>query len=295
MTLIANALSRNRSVARRFGARAGDYDSHAGLQRRVAARLARLLPETSGPSVLEVGCGTGFLTGHLLAAYPGGRFLITDLAPEMVERCEARYGAARGARFAVLDGEMPVGRARFDLIASSMTLQWFADPLTGLSRLKTLLKPGGAVCYATLGPENFPEWRDALAAEGLPAGSRMVPELPGTAREQRDTVVYPSGRAFLAAMKAIGAGEPAPDYRPLPPGAMRRALRRLERDHGASVTWHLVYGVWSRVPRRRVDSAKELPVNDSSTRNKGEHQKRPEGEPVWRSPNARPIDDDSRI
>jgi malonyl-CoA O-methyltransferase len=248
MTLIAKELGRNRAVARRFGARARNYDAHADLQRDVAAGLARRLPALAVPSVLEVGCGTGFLTRHLLRAYPEGRFLITDLAPEMVEQCEAGHGnqASGICRFAILDGETPECGERFDLIAASMTLQWFADPLAGLARLKALLAPGGALWFATLGPENFPEWRAVLAAEGLPDGTVAMPPLPGIVHEERVVISYDSGRAFLAGMRSVGATQPRPGYRPLPPGALRRALRRLEHEHDGRVTWHLVYGRLTR-------------------------------------------------
>ncbi len=248
MTLAAKDLTRNRLIARRFGARAGDYDAHAGLQRRVASRLAASLPPRQAPAVLEVGCGTGFLTGHLLDAYPGGKFLITDLAPEMVAVCGKRYTdpASGNVSFAVMDAEVPDTPKRFDIIALSMALQWFADPLTGLARLQGLLNPGGAIVYATIGPDSFPEWRAALAAENLPDGTVAMPALPGIAAETREAIDYGRGQDFLAAMRVIGAGEPKPGYRPLPPGQLRRALRRLERDSGARVTWHLVFGQLDR-------------------------------------------------
>lgn len=244
MTLIVRDAARNRAIARRFGAKAEDYDSHAGLQRETAARLAGLLPALGAPRVLEVGCGTGFLTAHLLDAYRDGDFLITDLAPEMLDVCRERQGrrACPRARFALMDGEAPESGERFDLIALNMTLQWFADPVGALERLRSLLNPGGTLCYATLGPGGFPEWRAALAAEGLPEGIVAMPPLPGVVTEENKAIPYGNGSTFLAGMKSIGAGEPRSGYRPLTPGQLRRALRRLEREHGARVTWHLVYG-----------------------------------------------------
>ena len=66
--------SRSAAVTRSFGARAATYEAHADLQRDVAARLARLLPELARPRVLELGCGTGLFSRHLVARYPDGRF-----------------------------------------------------------------------------------------------------------------------------------------------------------------------------------------------------------------------------
>ncbi len=237
-------LSRNRLVAARFARAARTYEHHAELQADVAAKLAELLPALERPRVLEVGCGTGFLTRHLLERYPHGDFLITDLAPEMVERCSAQHESRNGRSilFATMDGEAPDCVGKFDLVALSMTAQWFADPLSGLQGLTRLLKPGGCVLYAAPGPGCLPEWRAALENSGLPYGGVDMPELPHIVSEEDRTVDYGSGIAFLRTLKAIGATTPRPGYVPLPPGHLRAALQRLERDHGARISWRIAYG-----------------------------------------------------
>jgi malonyl-CoA O-methyltransferase len=231
-------------VAAAVTARAADYTGHASLQAQVADRLAACLPALAAPRVLEVGCGTGFLTRHLLEAYPDGEFLITDLSEAMLEVCRVRLGGGdrRRVRFTVMDGEAPELAERFDLIASSMTLQWFADPARGLDRLHSRLDVGGHLVFATLGPESFPEWRRVLAAHGRPEGVVAMPRLPGIVHEEHRCLDFADGLAFLRQLRAIGAATPRDGYRPLSAGALRAALRDLDRDHGGRVTWHLVYG-----------------------------------------------------
>ena len=72
------------AVTAAFDASAPSYEAHAGVQRDVAARLARLLPDLARPRVLELGCGTGLFSRHLVARYPEGRFVLTDAAPAML-------------------------------------------------------------------------------------------------------------------------------------------------------------------------------------------------------------------
>lgn len=237
-------LSRNAKIAKAFAARVRGYERNASLQAQIAEKLARLLPELETPKILELGCGTGFLTRHLLERYPHGDFLITDLAPEMVAECRRRMEGAgkRSCVFAVMDGEAAESGEKFDLIALSMTLQWFADPLTGLQRLKGLLKPGGQLLFATTAPGSFPEWRGALDACGLRHGLIVMPQLPGVVEQETRKVEYGGGIAFLKALKAIGAVTPRPGYEPLPPGRLRAALRQFERGHGGQVSWRIVYG-----------------------------------------------------
>lgn len=236
------ASTRSLEIARRFGGRAADYDRHAGLQRAVAARLATLLPGLDGPRILELGCGTGLLTRHLLALYPRGSLLATDLSSEMVEACRAGSATSARARFAVMDAEAPDSAGRFDLIAHSMTLQWLSDPAGALAAQRGLLAPGGELHYATIARGCFPEWRDVLEREGLDSGLLDMPPLPGEAEVEERRIGYGDALSFLRSMRAIGADRSRPGYRPLDAGRLRRALARLDGEHGARVTWRIAYG-----------------------------------------------------
>ena len=106
MSLNSPVLSRRSAeIAASFGARAESYERHAGLQHAVAERLARLLPQRTSPNVLELGCGTGLFSRHLLSRYPEGRFVLTDAAPAMIAECRHNLAAADQSRisFEVMD------------------------------------------------------------------------------------------------------------------------------------------------------------------------------------------------
>jgi malonyl-CoA O-methyltransferase len=137
---------------------------------------------------------------------------------------------------------MPNLDRRFDLIAMSMTLHWLADPLAALARLRGLLDPGGALVFATISGESFPEWREVLAGEHLQSGLIDIPQLPGIVEEER--LQADAGTLFfLRRMQAIGGLTPKEGYAPLSAGALRRAIRRADKAHGGRITWHIIYGV----------------------------------------------------
>jgi malonyl-CoA O-methyltransferase len=244
MSLNSPILSRRSAeIAARFGASAESYERHAGLQRAIADKLARFLPALERPHVLELGCGTGLFSRHLVQRYRDGRFVLTDVAPAMIAACRRNLAPLGPANisYEVMDAGEAGGHAGLDLIVSSMTLHWLADPVASLARLRRFLAPGGLLLYATLGPDSFAEWRAALASEGLPSGLAEIPPLPGVVEEERLTPDT-DALAFLRRMKGVGGLTPREGYAPLSPAALRRALRATDARFGGRITWHIVYG-----------------------------------------------------
>ncbi|USI72147.1 methyltransferase [Sphingomonas morindae] len=222
------------SIAAAFD-RAAGYDAAAEVQARVAGALAT---EIAGlalpprPRVLEIGCGTGLLGAALIDRLPGASWRMTDIAPAMVARAQARFGRRPDIAYAVMDGEAPDPDGRYDLICSSLALQWFRDLPAGVARLRARLAPGGRLVFTTLAEGSFAEWRAAHheASPGTPdypaPAALAAMGLRVTLTEHR--VHHPDGRAFVRALKAIGAGTPRPGHRPLAPAAFRATLARFE-------------------------------------------------------------------
>lgn len=235
------------SVARRFAAAAGRYDASARVQARIAHSMADRLTALSlpdGARVLEIGCGTGLLTAASLARLPQvGSWLATDIAPAMVASCWRRLSGDRRLSVAAMDGEAPSAAGPFDLICSSLALQWFPDAGRALSVWRGLLRPGGVLAVATLGPGTFAEWRRALAQAGGSAGGPAYADAatlarwlgPGGVVEQQDFIEHHAdARHFLLSLRGIGADYAATR---LPAPVLRRAMRALEAHHPVAITY----------------------------------------------------------
>lgn len=251
---------RNARVGARFGAAAIRYDDHAPAQRITAARLADAigrLPLPPRPRILEIGCGTGLLTQALAARLGPADWTVTDISPAMLARARQGPALPGAARYQVLDGEHPQGLpGDYDLICSSLAVQWFADLNGGLGRLAGLLAPGGHLAVATLAEGTFAEWRAAHDAVGLAAATPAYPpsgairpamaDLAGGVHSERLIQDHPDGLHFLKALKGIGATTPAPGTAPLGAAALRRVLAQFDKQ-GATVTYHLAYGIWKNM------------------------------------------------
>ena len=235
--------------------RAEHYSGYADIQRLIAGELASRIAQLNLPDaarVLEIGCGTGFLTRELLDRKIGHDWLITDKAPAMVERCRSAVGEEPGREFAVLDGEYGLGmiEGRFDIICASMAMQWFDDLSNAVQRLIARLGSGGHLVFNTLASGTFSEWRDAHEQCGLEAGAIVFPEAnaliallrsfsPEILTVERHVEHHDNARKFLDRLKCIGAATPRPSHVPLAPGDLKRVMAAFDRA-GAQTTYEVV-------------------------------------------------------
>lgn len=219
------------------------YEEYSTIQKTVAEALADELPDYDTPSVLEIGCGTGFLTQRLLKRYPDGHFHITDIAPRMLDVARADIAADNcDVEWFVMDGENPEVGHRYDLIVSSMTFQWFEDLPHSLTRLQSLLNPDGCMLYAMPGPETFKEWRAALEEHALSPGVLNFEKPDSIFREERNVIDYQNAQKFLKHIRKTGAHVPRQGYERLSGAQLAQACQAFDEQSQGRVTWHILYG-----------------------------------------------------
>ncbi|MFC0597657.1 methyltransferase domain-containing protein [Streptomyces palmae] len=118
-----------------------------------ADTLARLLHQgtayPAGSRVLEVGCGVGAQTVHLVASSPGARIVAVDIAEDSLARARARLAAqAPAARVEWVLGDvldLPFPDGSFDHLFVCFVLEHLTDPHRALTGLRRLLRPGGTL------------------------------------------------------------------------------------------------------------------------------------------------------
>jgi len=142
----------------------------------------------------------------------------------------------------VADGEKIKSDEPFDLIVSSMSVQWFSKPVKSLERLRSMLRPGGQVLYSVPGADSFHEWRSVLDECGLPIGVHEPRDWPGVYKQEHNLIAYPSVYEFLDAVKHSGAGTAQKGYTPLSKAQLEKACSVYDARYRGKVTWHIVYG-----------------------------------------------------
>jgi malonyl-CoA O-methyltransferase len=228
-----------------FDLAAEGYDRAASVQAQIALRLVqkalKRLPEPP-QSILDIGCGTGFVSITAARYWPFASITAMDAAPAMLDEARRKMPTLRTIRADIADPKL---EPRFDIVLSSMAMHWLREPGRALTRWQNGLMPDGQLFAALLVDGSFQEWRDHCAAYGVRDGLWEFPPadfangLASRSELEEITVEYKSATDFLRQLKHIGAATARPGHRPLDVPVMRKILAEAEMPF--SVTYRVLY------------------------------------------------------
>jgi malonyl-CoA O-methyltransferase len=204
-----------RRVAASFGKAAATYDSVAGLQRQIGHRLLVQVETAASDQALclDLGCGTG----HFVQSIQGQGYQVLglDLAQGMLEFARKQ----QQAQWLCADAEnLPLADNAVDAVFSSLAIQWCHDLPALFGGLKRIVKPGGRLYLATLGPRTLNELRHSWQqVDGYVHVNRFIGEeslqlaiaeagLKCRSWQQQDIVLqYDALRDLTYELKTLGA------------------------------------------------------------------------------------------
>lgn len=128
------------------------YDRHGLVsrihQRRFFDRIAREvrtgLPETAGATLLDAGCGEGFVAEALSERLPGVAITGVDVSPEAIAYA-SQHGSGR-VRYGTGSLEaLPFDTASFDVVVCTEVLEHLPSPDRALAELRRVARRGVVV------------------------------------------------------------------------------------------------------------------------------------------------------
>jgi malonyl-CoA O-methyltransferase len=225
-----------------FSHAAAGYDNHTALQHTVlAALLEKVKPHLSRTAqILDAGCGTGRLAKEL----PTHKIVQLDVAFAMCAKV-AKKGPTVNATMEAL----PFADATFDIVFSSLVLQWLPDWQHAIYEMKRVLKPGGVLAVSTFGDGTLEELKESFATgDRYPHVSWF---LPASEFHYKETIIeyFPDLKSLMKHLKAIGARNKLINRRKsLMTQRQLQAVENYYREHfgtpkGLPVTWEVLYSV----------------------------------------------------
>jgi len=128
--------------------------------RRNAIEMLRAMGVGANATILEVGCSSGFFLQDLLHAFPGAEIVGADTIRTALERVGASLQGVPLLQMDLLCCPLPGGQ--FDAVVALNVLEHIESDSLALSKIATLLKPGGVfVVEVPQGPGLFDSY-DAL-------------------------------------------------------------------------------------------------------------------------------------
>ena len=268
-------------IRQAFDRAAESYDGAAVLQQEVCRRLLEKLEyiRLSPERILDAGVGTGAAIIPLLKRYRKSRLVALDLSERMLAKAQGHRTMWRKPELVCADIEqLPFRENSFELIFSSLTLQWCNDLDATLRDLLRILRPGGLLLFTTFGPDTLKELRaswqqidDAVhvneftdmhdIGDGLLQSGYADPVMEA----EMMTIQYTRVDKLMADLRAIGANVPAAGRRPglMTPSALRRlraAYDAYRIDQLLPATYEVIYGhAWK--PAASQQPGRELRVD----------------------------------
>ena len=144
-------------LKKRFSKSLRTYNAHAKVQNYMADKLVKLLIELNGSdfkNILEIGCGTGYLTRTIFNKMKFQKLFANDIVSE-----SETYINEISSNIAFIEGdaekvEFP---KNLDLIISNATFQWIEDFPVFFKKLYLSLNDNGILAFSSFAPANFKE------------------------------------------------------------------------------------------------------------------------------------------
>lgn len=258
--ILPGALPDKRQVAASFSRAAASYDSVAALQRAVGDALLARLPASMAPTRwLDLGSGTGHFSRALAARFEASHGVAVDIAEGMLSHAREQGGAHHHVAG---DAErLPLRDGAFDLVFSSLAVQWCDQFSSVLAEARRVLRPGGVLAFSSLCVGTLEELRASWQAvdglvhvnrfRGFEDYQRLCADsgLTLLGLERLPHVLhYPDVRSLTHELKALGAHNLNPGRPSGLTGRARmqgllQAYEQFRDDQGLPATYQVVYGV----------------------------------------------------
>jgi malonyl-CoA O-methyltransferase len=235
-------------IVESFSKHAKTYDRRAFLQKNMAERLAALIPEEKFDSILEIGCGTGLFTRHLLTLSPK-KLILNDISSAMIDCLVTQFELPSSAKIFIGDAEK-LDFPKPNLVAANAVFQWLNSPESTLKKMFDLQPKDGCIIFSVFGPKTLFELREMAS---INSASKLI-SLSGwktilmnagykitKAEKEMRKVFFPSAGELIKNLQQTGASP----FSKLKAGTLRKLLRDYDStfstSQGIYSTWELYF------------------------------------------------------
>ncbi|RBW68319.1 malonyl-ACP O-methyltransferase BioC [Bacillus taeanensis] len=263
-------------LEKRFSEHAKTYDKYANVQKKMAEQLIDTLPKNIREkeiTILEIGCGTGYLTRLLGDVFPKAKITAVDLAPGMIKAAKEKIKDQR-VSFLCGDIEEMDLQGSYDVVISNATFQWLNDLEKVIKRLNAMLTKDGVISFSTFGSLTFQELHHSynrakrklqlpmdrslgqsfysfeelyqICKQSLFSLETFPADINGT--QSLEFEYFETVRDFFISVKKIGANNSSKDQYCQRPSFFKELIQQYETNYreeqGVRATYHCLFFTW---------------------------------------------------
>lgn len=254
-----------------FSRNASNYNKYTYVQKNMRDTLINLLFEGKEGKVkikriLEIGCGTGYLTTVLLEIFPKAHITAVDISSGMI--CEIKSKIKNDCiDFICGDIEDINIDTTYDIIISNATFQWLNHIELTLEKLYKALNKNGVLCFSTFGRHTFIELNECFKKarqimgikEPIYSGQTFfsLNELDGICKEVTrnknlirgkeifEYEYFRNCREFFYSIKKTGASNSNKEGRCTSPAFIRKVIKlyneNFKENNKVKATYHCLF------------------------------------------------------
>jgi len=150
-----------------------NYENYLGpyLFEPYALDVVSRLQDKKYNDILEIACGTGRVTNHLVKSVKHDTITATDLNPDMIDVAKEMV-KDKSIKWKQADAmALPFTDKSFDLVIMQFSLMFFPDKQKGLNEMYRVLRPGGRIIFNT--------WDKPEAVPAIYTGRKIIESFLG--------------------------------------------------------------------------------------------------------------------
>ena len=190
-------------IQQRFDYASQYYDDFAAIQSAIAKQLISLIPQQAFPHAIDLGCGTGFGSEHLLMQHSIRQLDLLDISAAMLSRAERRLAKYKINVYQADFINLP--STQYNLIFANMALHWADNLLAIIQRCYQQLASQGLLVFSLPLSDTFAAlkpWQQFMFP-GIAAIKDVLPQSTYYA-QQSFTINYANLRRAHTALKQMG-------------------------------------------------------------------------------------------
>lgn len=258
-----------KQVRRSFDKAAPQYHQAARLQQDTAEQLVSRLDyiQIEPKTILDIGCGTGFVSQRLKKRFPKAKMVSLDLSLAMLQQLKKNTDRwFSKSKVVCADAEqLPFAANSFDLVISNLTFQWCQNTQSLFAGIQQCLKEEGLLLFSSFGTDTLTELRQSWQGvdnkvhinhfeDMHEIGDVLINlgyHLPVMDAE-RITEYFPDVFRLMRALKIIGAHNVNSGRNKSLSGkqgfdSMKQNYEKLRNQKGLPLTWEIIYGIgWKK-------------------------------------------------